>query len=130
MVEGSFAARCLRGTHKPARNYDARTVSLSKNGPGFFELFTRQSRTEISITRLDQFRGLICQARGNWRLPRMPSSAGYTKRSAFTVTGKKLRALPVADTEGAPAARRVVMRRSMTSCYNLDPVDLFQSNTS
>jgi hypothetical protein len=53
-----------------------RTVSLPKQSVEFFELFTRQSRTEISITRLDQFQSLICER--VWRLPRMPL-LGHTK---------------------------------------------------
>jgi hypothetical protein len=93
----------------------------------FFELFTRQSRTEISITRLDQFQSLICEP--GWQLAvttHATSSAGHTKRSAFTVTGKKSAALPVADTE--VAARRCDATFNDV-LYNLDRLISFKVNT-
>jgi hypothetical protein len=101
-----------------------------KQSVEFFELFTRQSRTEISITRLDQFQSLICEP--GWQLAvttHATSSAGHTKRSAFTVTGKKSAALPVADTEvlGRTARCDATFNDVL---YNLDPVDLFQSKHS
>ncbi|KXA84535.1 hypothetical protein ABY52_22325 [Klebsiella pneumoniae] len=95
-----------------------------------FELFTRESWTEISITRLDQFQSLVCEpGRQLTVTTHATSSAGHTKRTAFTVTSKKTAALSVADTK--------VLGRT-TRCdatfddvlYNLNPVDLFQSKHS